>query len=106
MIQVYNLPTARPYKVNARYKQRVQGVAQPSIFLYNVVFYDREGMLETGMLGIKYMVQISTSELKEKIGLNDSLVIDGKEYKFINPTLKKNPGITPFWESQVKSVTV
>jgi hypothetical protein len=105
MIEVYALPTAKPYRVQAQYLQRINGQAQPLVTLENVVFYDKTGVLETGMLGIKYMVQISTSVLSGKPGLNDSIIIAGKEYKFMNPTIKRNPGFVPFFESEIKSTT-
>lgn len=103
MIEVYNVPSCVP--VSGELVQYVNGIAQAPVMIANIVFYEKEGMLEGGVIGIKYKVQISTTELASKPSFQDYLVIDSKKYKFINPRLKnQNIYFVPFWESEVKSV--
>lgn len=103
MMEIHAIPTAVPYNETATYYTYVNGEKQAGVPLNPVVFYDREGRLETGMLGIIKMIQISTSVLATKPKLNDIIEIDGQEYKFISPIKKANPGFVTFWESEVKS---
>jgi hypothetical protein len=103
MIEVYSLPSCVP--VAGTYIKYINGVAQTGVSLSKVVFYEKKGILESGMLGITYNVQISLTELPTKPGLQDYIVIDSIKYKFLNPQLKnQSPLYKPFWQSEVKSV--
>jgi hypothetical protein len=105
MIEVHFAPSCKP--VSANYSTYINGSKQAAVVLSKVVFYEKKGMLENGMLGITYNVQISKNILTTKPGLKDILEIDGVSYKFINPQLKdQSLGIYPFWQSEVKTVVV
>jgi len=103
MIEVYSVPSCVP--ITATYTKYISSVAQTPVTLNNVVFYEKNGMLENNMLGVTYNVNIATSILATKPGPTDYLTIDGIKYKFINPKLKnQSPLISPFWQSEVKTV--
>ncbi|GAB4146835.1 MAG: hypothetical protein OHK0017_07800 [Patescibacteria group bacterium] len=104
MVECYSLPTAKPYLVTARLVRYIDGVKQVPITLKNVVFYEQEGRLENELIGITSKVQISQSILPEIPGLNDIIIICNTQYKFINPTLKRNPAFRSFWQSEVKEI--
>jgi hypothetical protein len=103
MIEVYSVPSCVP--VSATYTKYVSDTAQSPVTLSNVVFFEKKGMLESGMVGITYNVQISQTELATKPGLQDYITINSIKYKFINPQLKnQSPLLKAFWQSEVKSV--
>jgi hypothetical protein len=103
MIEVHQVPSCVP--VSGQYVKYINGVASAPTIISNIVFYEKEGMLEGNRIGIKYKVQISTTVLADKPSFLDYLIINGIKYKFINPQLKnQNIFFVPFWESEVKSV--
>jgi hypothetical protein len=103
MVEIHSVPSCVP--VTANYRTYVSGVKQAAVVLSKVVFYEKKGMLENGMLGITYNVQISKNILAAKPKLTDILEIGGVNYKFINPQLKdQSMAFYPFWQSEVKTV--
>jgi hypothetical protein len=105
MIEVHGLPTAIPYQVEAEWTHRVKGKTVNTQTLNPVVFYTRTGLLETGLVGTKYKLQISLSVLSDKPELNDTFKIGDREYGVISVIEKRNPGMQYFWELEIKSKT-
>jgi hypothetical protein len=101
MIEVYSLPSCIPRQV--KYYSYTNSTKNPVQILDNVVVYEMDGILETGILGVKKMCQISTSILPNKPSTKDYLEIDGLNYKFNNPVLRdQSIAFVPFWESEIK----
>ena len=102
MLEVHDLPSCIP--VPATYYPYVGNIKQAGQDLERIVFYEKKGMLEGGMLGISYNVQISASILPDIPKHNDVLEINGKQYKIINPQIKESIVFYKFFQMEVKSV--
>lgn len=103
MVECYALPTAPNYTAQL-YKLGSDNKVVSMGQINNTVFWEKYGQLESGMMGIRYMCQISTNSLSIKPGLNDQIEIESKKFKFINIAKRQNPGFVSFWECELKSI--
>lgn len=103
MIEIYNLPTAKPYLKTATYWSSV--IASPEYtYLNKVVVWETKELVDNKFIGIVKKVQISTSELSEKPSRGGRIKIDDITYSFQNPVKVQNPAIKTFWESEIKEL--
>lgn len=96
MLEIHNLPTAEKYEA-----EFISGVVNDYIYL---AMYDKEARLETGTLGIKRYVQISTSQLEGKPKTTDQLVIEDTKYKILTVSKRNTQPFRQFWECEIKTI--
>lgn len=103
MIEVHAVPTADTYP--ATLKRFVSGKVQGEEPIDTVVLYEKEGILETGVLGVKKILQISTSCLAVKPSLGDRLIIGSQYYKIVTVQYKNpKPAFYPYWKLEIKEI--
>jgi hypothetical protein len=104
MIECHDLPSVKQRV--ATYYRYINQVKQALVVISKGVFLERNSVLETGMLGTVYRIQISTSQINFLPKANDIIVIDSIEYKITsNPVqlYNNNPYFVPFYESELKN---
>ena len=104
MVEVYNQPSINT--VQATLKRYVSNVLEATgTSISKVCFYEKTGMLETGMLGVTKKALISQTDIPTAPNLRDQLIIGTQTY-IINSikNCNYNPLFKPFWQIEIKSV--
>jgi len=99
MLECHNLPTAETY--SATYYTFLSNSRSAGTTINNVVMYDKNTMLQSGVFGVIRYCQISTNTVTT-VKHNDEITINNISYKLINPTRCANPAFVTFWESELK----
>jgi len=72
--------------------------------LSSVVFIERDGIMEGGLIGIKQYVQIDQSILATRPKIGDQIKISPWIYKISSVAERVNPGFDSFWEIEIKLI--